>query len=58
MCTDAYREALTRDFESTALSALVSTSAPCQPAPATCESRQNDLDPLSVANREDAIRLK
>jgi hypothetical protein len=32
MCTDAYREALTRDLSSTASSAPASTSAPGQDA--------------------------
>jgi hypothetical protein len=63
MCTDAYREALTRDLSSTASPAPASTPAPSQrhateagresaagpPLRPRADPRQNDLDSRGVA---------
>jgi len=63
MCTDAYREALTRDLSSTASSAPASTPAPSQrhateagregvvgrPLRRRTNPRQNDLESRGVA---------
>jgi hypothetical protein len=63
MCTDAYREALTRDLSSTASSAAASTPAPGQrhateagregvagrPLRPRANPRQNDLESRGVA---------
>jgi hypothetical protein len=70
MCTDAYREALTRDLSSTVSSAPASTSAPGQrhvteagregvagrPLRPRANPRQNDLESRGVAAAGAAAR--
>ena len=55
-CTDAYREALTRDFSSTASSASASTSAPSQRQAAEA-GREGAAAAAAVAESHPAMAL-